>query len=377
MAGKNSADQNPNLKRALWQFGSVVLALAAFVIIGLFMRRNGAPQRPLPSIAAKTDSVAAERKRLTARLDDMRFSGTVLIVQGGRPHLAVSRGYADYPTRRKNTLRTAYEIDSLQKSLTAVLVMREVDRGRLSLTDHLSKFYPAVPGSQDITLRDMLDMKSGLSVKKFPLPKDATDKQVVQEYIHRLTYTRAMRGHWWYQPVNYNLLSGIIAQVTKMPYADELEHHVIKPLRLQHTHFAYLPDAEDATGYGWNAEQHQPNYTAPYHTTAIQKHFELGTGQLYMTPLDLYAAESAVVNGKLLGTYDSDILHRPGTPSHYGGGLYNGPQFMYGNGYGYGFSIFMRISKNGRDAVIVMSNTDDGTGQNKKLAAQLTQQYVN
>ena len=377
MASNNSAGKTPNLKRALLQFGSVVLGLAVFIGIGFFLRREGGPLRPTPSNAAKVDTVAAERQRLTARLDDMRFSGTVLIVTDGHEHLAVSRGYADEPTRRKNTLHTAYEIDSLQKSLTAALVMHEVDHGRLNLTDHLAKYYPQVPGAKDITLRDMLDMKSGLSVKKFPQPKYTSDQQVVKAYIHRVTYTKTMRGQWWYQPVNYNLLSGIIAMVSKRPYADGLEDHVLKPLRLQHTHFAYLPDAADATGYGWDSKRNQPNYAGPYRTTATQQHYELGTGQLFMTPMDLYHADRAIVNGKLLGTYDSGILHQPGTASHYGGGLYNGPQFMYGNGYGYGFSIFMRISKNGRDAVIVMSNTDDPHGQNKHLAAQLTQQYVN
>jgi len=377
MASNNSAGKTPKLKSALLQFGSVVLGLAVFIGIGFVLHHEGGPQQPAARLAAKIDSVAAERQRLTTRLNDMNFSGTVLIVTNGHQHLAVSRGYADKPTRRKNTPQTAYEIDSLQKALTATLIMREVDAGRLNLTDHLAKYYPQVPGAKDITLRDMLDMKSGLSVKKFLPPEYTTDTQVVQTYIQRVGYTKSRHGRWWYQPVNYNLLSGIIAQVSQRPYADNLTDHVLNPLHLRHTHFAYLPDAADATGYRWNSKQKQPNYVSPYRTTAAQQHFELGTGQLFMTPMDLYTADRAVIDGKLLGTYASDILHKPGSPSHYGGGIYNGPQFMYANGYGYGFTTFMRISKNGRNAVIVMANTDDPHGQNKYLAAQLTQQYVN
>ena len=49
--------------------------------------------------------------------------------------------------------------------LTATMVMREVEKGKLSLDDSLSKFYPTVPGAEYVKIRNLLNMTSGLDIQ--------------------------------------------------------------------------------------------------------------------------------------------------------------------------------------------------------------------
>lgn len=353
-----------------WPCLFLLVALIAVSITALATRQQ-----------ARTSQKTATTRTATAGTDDRNtailakkmvtigFTGTILIIKNGRTHLALSRGFANKPAQLANGTRTAFEIDSVQKSLTAALIMQEVQGGHLQLRTPLSTFYPQIPGSRQITIRQMLDMTSGLSCKSFTLPKYTDDQQVVSEYIRHLNYTAKNANTWQYQPVNYNLLAGILHKLTGQTYQTLVTRRLIKPLHLTGTHFAYVPRKNDAVGYGWTEDA--TDYTAPYNTTDAAKHFELGTGQLFMTARDLYRVERVIVSGKLLGRSASTELHRSGSSSSYGGGLYQTASTYFANGYGYGFSAFLRIGKNGKDAVIMLCNTQPGDYRFKSLADAL------
>ncbi len=73
-------------------------------------------------------------------------------------------------------LTTLYNIGSIQKGLTAVLIMRAVRDGKLFLTDTLARFYPYIPGAANITIQQMLQMASGLKLSENPQGlEDAAD----------------------------------------------------------------------------------------------------------------------------------------------------------------------------------------------------------
>ncbi|MEO4706254.1 serine hydrolase domain-containing protein, partial [Pediococcus pentosaceus] len=94
----------------------------------------------------------------------VRFSGTAILIKNNKIVDSYTSDWANINS--KNTLSTSYEIDSLQKVLTAGLVMMQVNKGTMKLTDKVNKFIPELPGAKDITIRDLLDMSSGLTLKK-------------------------------------------------------------------------------------------------------------------------------------------------------------------------------------------------------------------
>lgn len=362
-------------RRRYWQY---LLGLCILLILVMtasaFMHRERSSSNYLPGRSDPLHIRDAATRQAALRLQNTHFSGTVLVVKNGQPQLSLSRGFADKPSKRVNAPHTSFEIDSVQKSLTAALVMQEITAGKLKLSTKLSKFYPQVPGSRHITIRRMLDMTSGLYCPSFTLPTYQNDAQVVHEYVRHVRYNAAKVNTWQYQPVNYNLLAGILHKLTKQSYAHLLTRRVLQPLHLDETHFAYQNGPESATGYSWH--NNAPDYAAPFHTTSTAAHYELGTGQLYMTAGDLYRAEAAIVSGKLLGILASNTLHHGGSISTYAGGLYHNRRYYFANGYDYGFSTFIRISPNGKNAVIVMCNTQANDYRFKQLADDLAAEYV-
>ena len=65
-----------------------------------------------------------------------------------------------------NSTDTSYLINSVQKSMTAAMVMREVQKGKLSLDYKLSKYYPNVDGADSVKISNLLDMTSGLDLQQ-------------------------------------------------------------------------------------------------------------------------------------------------------------------------------------------------------------------
>ena len=56
-----------------------------------------------------------------------------------------------------------FKIASQTKAFTANLVLQLVGEGKVSLDDHISKWVAGVPNGDQITIRQLLNMKSGLS----------------------------------------------------------------------------------------------------------------------------------------------------------------------------------------------------------------------
>jgi len=307
-------------------------------------------------------------------LNQKGFSGSLLVVKNGKPVYQTSRGYSNYANGLSNEKNTAYEIDSVQKTLTAALVMKEVQNGKLSLTDKLSKFYPSIPGSNKITIRQMLDMTSGLVLSEVGPDQILPDSGIIAADINSVHFSELSYKKWNYQPVNFNLLCGILEQITGKSYQRLFTKTYIKKLHLKHTIFAYdeKPGIEKAAGYN-NPDplSARLDYKNAFYTKKFFEFDELGTGQVYMSVNDLYKVEKYIMRGKMLSKKSRKILFKKGSVSTYGGGMYHGKNDNFANGWGYGFQGIAHISNNGKDAVILLENYSRIAADAKPIAKQI------
>lgn len=258
---------------------------------------------------------------------------------------------------------SSYLINSVQKELTAGLIMRAVSEGQLSLDDKIDKFYPNVPNAQNISVLNLLEMTSGLDpsgpMGDAPYNNDDANAQKMIQDTH---YNAQNFGKWDYQDLDYILLSHILEKVSGQSYETLFDNMYVYPLNLRHTDFAWADQQKlkemDFLPSGQNID-----------LNAI--HSLLGAGSVAMSNDDLYKVSADLLNGKLLSLQNKAIIYAPGNnTSHYRGGLYTKGNHYESNGNGYGYCNFLRISKNGRDAVILqsadnshysdLSNTADG-----------------
>ena len=108
------------------------------------------------------DILAPVGESFDTRLKLDNFVGTALIVKKGQIILQQGYGYQDFANQKRNSIASLYQIGSVQKSLTATLIYKQIEAGRLTLDTPLSQFFPQIYGSENITIRQMLHMTSCL-----------------------------------------------------------------------------------------------------------------------------------------------------------------------------------------------------------------------
>jgi D-alanyl-D-alanine carboxypeptidase len=70
------------------------------------------------------------------------FNGVILIVQNGKTKYAKAFGYANFDKKTPLKLRNPFEIMSNSKQITAVLLLREVEKGNVNLQSPIKKYLP-------------------------------------------------------------------------------------------------------------------------------------------------------------------------------------------------------------------------------------------
>jgi len=165
------------------------------------------------------------------------FSGTVLVVKNGQPLVSRAVGYADDATLQPVTLLTRFDIGSIQKNLTAVLVLQAIDRGLLSLDDTVDKFSLGFsdPRVKKVTIKHLLEHRSGFAdifsaeYREKPANYDTIAKKLgILEHEPLLFEPGRDRR---YSNYGYIVLGAILEKITKDNYWNLLEKNVLEPSR--------------------------------------------------------------------------------------------------------------------------------------------------
>ncbi|WP_125768806.1 serine hydrolase domain-containing protein [Lapidilactobacillus wuchangensis] len=382
------------MKRRKQQFKwvTVVLTVLVVALIGTVIMRRNKFSRASDVQPAKSQRVASTTKlthkatkqssmeinligttnqqlqnQLVTRLQNIGFIGTGIIAQNGQIVATWTSGDANAQTKQSNTLDTIYNINSMQKSITAVLVMQQIEQGRLSLTDSLAEFYPDVTNSRNITIQQLLAMTSGLTDAGLAAGTYVNDQTTITNDIAQLQYQANWYNKWNYQPINYVLLAGILEKVTGQTYREIFTRNIAEKLNLTHTVFGY--DLLGATNVplGYSGPLTAP-YAQAVPLDVNQQHSELGTGQLYMSAPDFYLFMRSALNGTLISTTSAAQLFS----GSYGGGMYNATNgIKLANGAGVNFGSTVHVNSNGQAAIVLLSNFINNYNQMKSVASEL------
>jgi CubicO group peptidase (beta-lactamase class C family) len=193
------------------------------------------------AIAQSTNSYSSIDTLLN-RLDrHHKAMGSVLISRKGK--VLYQRGFGEAEVgKHPNTPETVYRIGSITKTFTSVLVFQLIEKGKLSLTDPLSRWYPAVPNAEKITIDDLLTHHSGIH----NITEDADfgtwqiSPKTKAQVVARIAATKpdfAPGEKASYSNSNFILLGYIIEEATGKPYAENLRTGITKPLGLSHTSY--------------------------------------------------------------------------------------------------------------------------------------------
>ena len=176
-------------------------------------------------------------------LERQVLPGAIVAVQrDGRAPWIAARGVSNLETRQRMSTREHVWIGSVTKAFVTTLLLRLDQEGRLSLDDPISRYVAGVPGGDEITLRQLANMTSGLA-------DYFANEQFSFEYLTGETFTpdhlvelglelppRFEPGTGWsYSNTNTALLGLVIEQVTGEPLALALREQIFQPLGLRST----------------------------------------------------------------------------------------------------------------------------------------------
>lgn len=298
---------------------------------------------------ARTDSL------IDRILEFDKGMGAISVYKSGSEIYQRKYGYSSLEAKQPIDDATLFRIGSISKTFTATLVFKQIELGKLKLSDPLSNWFPLFGNARKITIRHLLSHQSGI----YNFTNDASLLQwnslphSRKELLDRmLKYPNVfMPGEKTeYSNSNYVLLSWILEDATGSSYAQLLDHYILKPVGLKQTFYTTDSTMPLASSYSM--------LTTWTKAPVSHQSVPLGAGAIVSTPTELNRFIEALFSGRLVN--DSSLAGMMTTTERFGRGLIKVP-FYERTGWGHtggidGFQSQLFSFRNDSVSVAITSN---------------------
>jgi D-alanyl-D-alanine carboxypeptidase len=306
-----------------------------------------------------------------------------------------TRGVSDLVTKTPMRADDHFRIGSNTKTFTVTALLQLADEKKLGLDDPVSRYLDFVPNGENITLRMLANMTSGLVsyteddawVKEiFSHPERVwTPRELVDVGFKHPPHFVPGKG-WNYSNTNAVLLGMIVEKVTGKKIQEVFGERIFTPLRLRHTVWPTTGEMPRPYSHGYT-EQTLDGKRAD--ATDRNPSWAFSAGQLISTLADLKIWAKALATGTLLSPEMQRerltwVTLPPNTPTrHYGLGIGedNGWLGHTGELPGYNTAVYYLPEKDATLLVLVNSDIptdgiDPAPAVFKALARVITPDHV-
>lgn len=254
-----------------------------------------------------------------------KFNGTALIHYQHKNIFEKSYGWQDAEKKIPNQNTSVYQIASLTKSFTALIIVKLSEEGKLSFKDPISKFIADYPRGNEITVEHLLTHTSGIyevlrNKEYFSLLHTGKiiDKDKELSFFKNEPLDFEPGTQFSYTNSGYILLGLIIEKLTGLSYENAVRKIILNPLKMTHTGFNYmaLKSPYKTVPYSYISKTKQEK-TEVWNSTLTGP-----AGQIYSTAEDLYNYYKGLRDYKIVS---KESFMKATTP--------------YLSGYGYGWFI--------------------------------------
>lgn len=293
------------------------------------------------------------------------------IIEAGAPgqKVAFGLGKVDDKSDRQIAAETIFEIGSISKVFTCLLLADLVERGVVKLDDPVGKYLPEgvqMPSrdGRQITLVDLATHSSGLP--RMPgnfKPADPTNPyadytpELLHEFLNKHKPRHAPGERVAYSNLGMGLLGHALARAAGKSYEDLLKERILTPLGMTRTSVA-LSEEQRTLLAGPHDADGQPEHNWDLNVLA-------GAGGIRSNVDDMLkflAAELGLVETPLAGAIK--LTQIPRNALGEGGGhmglgwhLSAGEETIWHNGQTGGYHSFAAIRPREKVAVVVLANT--------------------
>lgn len=200
------------------------------------------------SIKTETNSLKPILEKYQDSLIQKKYGLVASIRKNGKIE-KYAIGLAD--TINKMETNKIFNIASLTKMFTSVLILQEIEKGNLKLNDTLGKFFQRgliynKNVDTKITIENLLRHESGLGEVVVDTIMNQAFSNPFHEYNNTLLYNKIPKKlfekgtNYEYTNTNYILLGYILEVINEKPYFEILKERIFKPCEMTNSH-AFFP----------------------------------------------------------------------------------------------------------------------------------------
>src|SRR5262245_31159849 len=175
---------------------------------------------------------------------ELLIPGAVVLLRTPQGEFTVTYGTTLLGAASPPSAGTYFRIASNTKTLTAAVIMRLAQENKLSLDDPISKYVLGVPNGDNITIAELLEMRSGLyNYTNDPIISATIDTDPAKVWTPAELLTIAFAHppnfspgtQYEYVNTNYALLGLVAEKIDGKPLPQIMHDRLFGPLGLQHT----------------------------------------------------------------------------------------------------------------------------------------------
>ena len=331
-------------------------------------------------------------------IEKTQLQGAVYATLYGEEILSTAACKANKDEDIDNSANIAYRYASITKQFTAAAIMKLYEEDKLDLQDTIDKYFPDYEHGKEITIHELLCMRSGLvdyindndDLDSNGNPQGRTDDEIefevspdksakenraaIEEWIFSQPLRFEPDSDFEYCSSGYLLLGEIIEQVSGEAFSDFAQKNFFDPLEMTTTGFLGSYDKDDvivAKAYHRAGDMEWTEYPGAW----------FAAGDLICSPRDMCKWADALMNGKVVNddswklmttVYSDEDANMP-----YGYGLMTnteaGRKVVWHTGHFPSYcSMMVMVPEEGYTCTTVSNHSDENA---PNLCAQITQDF--
>jgi len=286
-----------------------------------------------PTTRTTPGNEAALRSIVEEKMAEMLVPGAVVLVRTPSSNFLEAFGTRQVDEEDPVTVDDHFRIGSNTKTMTGTVLLQLVDEGLIALDDPVSDYRPEVPNGDNITIEQLLTMRSGL----FSYSELESFNQILDDDPERVWRPEELAAlglaeppyfppgeGWHYSNTNTVLAGLIIEQLTGERLEQVFNERLYEPLDLTQTSFPAIEDASIPSPhprgylYGTNVSTMADAALSPDQQAAARAGTLLPNDVTNLNPSWGWAAGAAISTAEELATYVEALI----------GGTYLSPQLQ-------------------------------------------------
>jgi D-alanyl-D-alanine carboxypeptidase len=358
-----------------------VLVAAAALMLASGCGEESTPADTAPTATTNASSVPAGKEMeagvaqrldeaIDKAMDQASIPGAIIGIWGPDGNYVRAAGVADRASGAPMNTDFYHRIGSQTKTFTITGVLQLADQGKLGLDDPIAEFIDGVPKGDEITLRQLARMQSGLANYTdtdgfqqafFADPFQNFTPQQLLDFAFAEPLKFAPGEGFLYCNTNTVLLGLVVEKISGQSLPDYIRDHITTPLGMSHTSFPTTNAFPKPHAEGYTVQDADNSETT---ATDWNPSWAWAAGAMISTLEDMHIWAPALATGKLLtpqiAAQRLQTVTAPGMPADdgYGVGIFDIGGWIGHNGSLPGYQTVSVYLPEKETAMVIFINTD-------------------